>query len=482
MSDYEPVIGLEIHAQLRTRTKLFCGCPAEFGADPNTLICPVCLGLPGALPVLNRRAVEFAVRLGVATECAIALRSEFARKNYFYPDCPKNYQITQYEVPICSGGRVPLGGEGGATVRIKRIHLEEDAGKLLHPSDDETSSFVDMNRAGIPLVEIVTEPDIRTAAHAAAVAQSIRSILRYLDICDGNMEEGSLRCDVNVSVRERGTRDLGVKTEIKNLNSFKAVESAIAFEIKRQETLKRDDKKVEHATLLWNAASQTCQLMRSKETAHDYRYFPEPDLQVLEVSAETVERIKQSLPELPSAREKRFESELGIPEYDARLLTSSTDIADYFELVTRECGDAKAASNWVMSEVLRELNERRIEISRLRVTPEHLGRLILMVKNGAINTPTAKDVFRTMAETGTDPQRIIADTGLGQIGEDAELDSLIQKVLDDNPKVCADYLAGKEKLFKWLLGQTMKASGGRANPKRLADRLEILLEKRRRGG
>ncbi|UCG52953.1 MAG: Asp-tRNA(Asn)/Glu-tRNA(Gln) amidotransferase subunit GatB [Candidatus Latescibacterota bacterium] len=476
-SEYEPVIGLEIHAQLLTRSKMFCACPASYGAAPNTLVCPVCLGLPGALPVANETAVEFAVTMGLATDCTIARRSVFARKNYFYPDCPKNYQITQYDAPLCTGGHIRIDGND-KKIRIKRIHLEEDAGKLVH-SDEENSSYVDMNRVGIPLIEIVTEPDLRSPAEASLFMQKLRAILRYLEICDGNMEEGSLRCDVNVSLRKTGTGKHGVNTEIKNLNSFKAIEQALDYEVERQKALLGQGLAVSHATLLWDDAAGECRVMRSKEEAHDYRYFPEPDLRVLEVSDTLIERARASLPELPAAKEKRFVGDFGIPAYDAQLLTATKEISDYYEIVARESGNPKAASNWVMGEVLRELNERKIEIPMFEITPERLARLIREVEKGTINIPTAKSVFKEMAKTGHDPEVIIAGKGLEQIGDEAELDEIIGKVLDNHPSEVAMYLAGKVTLLKFLVGQVMKASKGKAHPQKTTDRLKTLLEERR---
>jgi aspartyl-tRNA(Asn)/glutamyl-tRNA(Gln) amidotransferase subunit B len=481
VTEYEPIIGLEIHAQLLTRTKLFCACPATYGAEPNTLICPVCLGLPGALPVVNERAVELAIRMGIAMDCDIASHSQFARKNYFYPDCPKNYQITQYENPLCTAGHLVL-RTNGRKVRIKRIHLEEDAGKLVHPVEEDDSSYVDMNRAGTPLIEIVTEPDIRAPSDASLVAQELRLILRHLNICDGNMEEGSLRCDVNVSLRKQGTEALGVKTEIKNVNSFKAIEHALESEIARQEARLRRGAVIEHATLLWDAVSQKCHVMRSKEEAHDYRYFPEPDLNVLDVPCTLVESVREGLPELPRAMAERFVEEYGIPRYDAELLTGSKETARYFEQTARQCSDSKTASNWVMREVLGELNERRIEIGEFAVSADQLARLIRMVESGAVSMATAKDVFKEMAATGSDAASIITAKGLQQIGDDAELDAIINAVLDDNPEAVAECLAGKEKLFKWLVGQTMQASQGRADPMRATERLNALVEKRRGDG
>lgn len=478
MAEFEPVIGLEVHAQLTTRTKMFCGCLAAFGSAPNTQVCPVCLGLPGALPVVNARAVEAAVKMGLATGCQIASRSVFARKNYFYPDCPKNYQISQYEQPLCSNGFIHLDGME-KRIGIIRIHLEEDAGKLLHMEGDD-HSYADMNRVGVPLIEIVSEPDIRSPGEASSYMQRLRTLVRYLGICDGNMEEGSLRCDVNVSLRKAGTQEFGTKTEVKNLNSFKAVEQALEFEIERQAKLIREGGEVQQDTLLWDSEKGESQIMRSKEEAHDYRYFPEPDLLVLDIPEGMIEDVRRQLPELPDARARRFVSELGLPKYDAEVLTDSRDIADYYEATLEELGDAKAVSNWVMGEVLRELKENKIDITQFKVSPGHLARLIAQVQSGTINMPTAKDVFREMAQRGVEAKDIIAEKGLEQISDEGALDAVLESVLDRHPDEVSKYLAGKEKLLKFLVGQVMKETRGKANPQKTSELLKEALEQRRK--
>lgn len=477
MADFEPVIGLEVHAQLHTRSKMFCGCSAAFGAPPNTQVCPVCLGLPGALPATNARAVDSAVRMGLATNCRIANRSVFARKNYFYPDCPKNYQISQYELPLCSNGHIHIEG-GKKRIGITRIHLEEDAGKSMHDESDE-HSYIDMNRVGVPLIEIVSEPDIRSAEDASQYVQKLRTLVRYLDISDGNMEEGSLRCDVNISIRRKGTDPFGVKTEVKNLNSFKAVEQAIEFEIQRQQNILRDGGEVHHQTLLWDAEKGESQLMRSKERAHDYRYFPEPDLLVLDVSESLIERIRNELPELPDAKFARFVSEFKLPPYDAEVLTSSHGVADYFEATKTASGNAKASSNWVMGEVLRELKENKIDIIEFKVKPEALAGLITEVEAGRINQPTAKDVFREMIASGRDARGIIETKGLQQISDEGALDDIIRSVIDAHPDEVAKYLGGKEQLLKFLVGQVMKQTKGKAHPQKATELLKDALESKR---
>ncbi len=477
MSRYESVIGLEVHAQLLTRTKMFCSCSAAYGGEPNTRVCPVCLGLPGALPVVNEKAVAAAVKMGLATGCSIAPRSVFARKNYFYPDCPKNYQISQYEKPLCEGGSLAMNG-GQKRIGITRIHLEEDAGKLLHDEYDDYS-LADMNRVGVPLIEIVSEPDLRSPQEAAEYMQKLRTLLRYLEICDGNMEEGSLRCDVNVSLREKGSETFGTRTEVKNLNSFKAVEQALQFEIERQEKLLTAGKEVEQATLLWDSVKGVSQVMRSKEEAHDYRYFPEPDLLVLEVPESIIEQARGEMPELPDARAARFVGELSLPPYDAQVLTGAREIADYFEETAGALGDAKAASNWVMGEVLRELKERKVDITQFRVRPGQLAELIAEVAAGRINMPTAKEVFREMSESGGGAKDIIAARGLEQISDEGALDSVIAGVLDNNPEEVSKYLGGKEKLLKFLVGQVMKETRGKGNPQKAGELLKRALEARR---
>jgi aspartyl-tRNA(Asn)/glutamyl-tRNA(Gln) amidotransferase subunit B len=477
VSKFEGVIGLEVHAQLSTQSKMFCGCSAAFGGAPNTHVCPVCLGLPGALPVVNARAVEYAVRLGLATECKIANESVFARKNYFYPDCPKNYQISQYDTPLCENGRLSIENDA-KHVRIRRIHLEEDAGKLLHVEGAD-HSLVDMNRTGVPLVEIVSEPDIRTPAEASEYLHKLRSLVRYLGICDGNMEEGSLRCDVNLSVRERGAKELGVKTEVKNLNSFKQVEQAIEFELDRQTKLLESGGRVTQDTLLWDPAAKRAIVMRSKEEAHDYRYFPEPDLRVLRASNALIERVRGELPELPDAKQKRFASQYGIPAYDAHVLTSSNDVADYYEAVVSVGADAKAASNWVMGEVMRELNERKIEIARFEMTADALAELVLLQANGKINSSTAKDVFKEMLAGGKDAPTIVRERGLEQISDDSAIQKEAVAVLDENPDEVKRYLAGKEQLLQFFVGQLMKRTRGKAKPETATTILKTLLSERR---
>ncbi|MCI0451138.1 MAG: Asp-tRNA(Asn)/Glu-tRNA(Gln) amidotransferase subunit GatB, partial [Candidatus Latescibacteria bacterium] len=399
MSAYEAVIGLEVHAQLSTKSKMFCGCSAAFGGAPNTHVCPVCLGLPGALPVVNARAVEYAVRLGVATECTISNESVFARKNYFYPDCPKDYQISQFDTPLCEHGLLSIENDA-KQIRIRRIHLEEDAGKLVH-FEGKDYSLVDFNRSGVPLVEIVSEPDIRAPQEASEYLQKLRSLVRYLGICDGNMEEGSLRCDVNLSVRKHGSQELGVKTEVKNLNSFKQVEQAIEFELERQTKILESGGRVTQDTLLWDPAAKRASVMRSKEEAHDYRYFPEPDLRVLRATNALISNVRSSLPELPDAKQKRFVSEYAIPAYDAHVLTGSNDVADYYEAVVAAGADGKAASNWIMGEVMRELNDRKIEIGELstRISPVELAELIKLQSSGDVGSTGAKAIFARMANT-----------------------------------------------------------------------------------
>jgi aspartyl-tRNA(Asn)/glutamyl-tRNA(Gln) amidotransferase subunit B len=477
VSDYLPMIGLEIHAQLLTQTKMFCACPAAYGGPSNVNVCPVCLGFPGALPVVNARAVELGVKTAIALDCAIAQASVFARKNYFYPDCPKNYQITQYERPLATGGYL-LPAAGKKAVRIKRIHLEEDAGKLLHPEGEE-ASYVDMNRAGVPLVEIVTEPDIESPADASLFVQTLRSILRYLAVCDGNMEEGSLRCDANVSLKKPGSHALGVSTEIKNLNSFKFIEHALEYEIRRQTAVLDEGGRVERATLLWDDAAGRCEVMRTKEETQDYRYFPEPDVRPLEVPGSLIEHLRGEVPELPGARAERFVSEYGVPPSDAIVLTEDRALADYFEAAAVESGDAPGASRWIVGEVLREFNDRRIGVAQFKISPAGLSRLMAHLSQGRINLPTAKDIFRRMAETGEEPDRIIAQEGLERITDERVITGVVERVLDRYPGEVTAYLGGKERLFTYFVGEAMKETGGRADPKILNDILRSALGKRR---
>ncbi len=469
----EAVIGLEIHVQLRTEQKLFCADSTHFGDAPNTHVCPVCLGLPGALPVLNREAVELAVRAAVAFGCEVHETSIFARKNYFYPDLPKGYQISQFEQPLATGGFFPqLPGNDSRKVRIRRIHMEEDAGKSLHDRFP-ASTAVDLNRAGTPLIELVSEPDLRTAAESRAYLQQIKQILEYLEVSDCNMEEGSLRVDANVSIRVQGTQALGTKTEVKNMNSFSNVEKALVVEIARQEALVRAGDRVRHLTLLWDDARGEVRPMRSKEESHDYRYFPEPDLQPLVVSAKSVEAVRAGLPELPSARRGRLEG-LGLPAYDAEVLTASRPLADYFESVAAGVGDPKQASNWVMGPVLALIKDRGLTLQQF-VSPSELVGLIALVRGGTISQSVGKDVLARMLETGLPAERIVADEGLAQVGDEGQLAAWVQGVLDAHPAEIARFRAGEKQLQGYFMGQVMKASRGKADPGKVSRLLAELL-------
>jgi aspartyl-tRNA(Asn)/glutamyl-tRNA(Gln) amidotransferase subunit B len=475
---YEPVIGLEVHAQLKTQTKIFCGCSTRFGAAPNTQVCPLCLGLPGTLPVLNARAVEFAVKVGLAVGAATQERSVFARKNYFYPDLPKGYQISQYDRPLCTGGGVEILTEKGPKrIGLVRIHLEEDAGKSLHPEGREgvTTSRVDLNRAGVPLIEIVSEPDLRSGAEAYAYLTRLRQILVFLEVCDGNMEEGSLRCDANVSVRPRGSEAFGTKTEIKNLNSFRYVEKALHYEIDRQiETLEAGGRIVQE-TLLWNAQRGVSETMRSKEEAHDYRYFPEPDLLPLDLDPAWIDALKGTLPELPAALRERLMREYEIPEYDAEVLTESRSLAAYFEEVVRLAGNAKLAANWIMTEVNAVRNRTGQSIEEFPVRPDRLGELVGLIATGLISGKIGKQVFEHMLTDPASPKEIVQKHGLLPIDDDASLLALAREVIGANPGPAADVRAGKEKTFAFLVGQAMKASRGRAHPEKLQQALRDAL-------
>ncbi len=475
---YEPVIGLEIHAQLKTRTKIFCGCSTRFGAPPNTQVCPLCLGLPGTLPVLNMRAVEFAVKMGLAVGATIAPRSVFARKNYFYPDLPKGYQISQYDRPLCTGGGVEILTEAGPKwIGLVRIHLEEDAGKSLHPEGREgvTTTRVDLNRAGVPLIEIVSEPDLRSGAEAYAYLTRLRQVLVYLDVCDGNMEEGSLRCDANVSVRPRGSTTLGTKTEIKNLNSFRYVEKALNYEIDRQVGIVESGGRVVQETLLWNAERGVSETMRSKEEAHDYRYFPEPDLPPLDLDPAWVESLRRTLPELPQQLRARLERDYGLPPYDAEVLTESRAVADYFEEAARRSGNGKLTSNWIMTEVNAVRNRTGQPIEAFPIDAARLGDLVALIAGGRIPGKIGKLVFERMLSDPAPAREIIERDGLLPIEDEAALLALAREVIAANPGPAAEVRAGKEKTFAFLVGQAMKASRGRAHPEKIQAALRSAL-------
>ncbi len=475
---YEPVIGLEVHAQLKTKSKIFCGCATTFGADPNSQVCPVCLGLPGVLPVLNERAVAFAVMTGLAVGATVHPRSVFARKNYFYPDLPKGYQISQYDRPICEGGGVEIHvGESRKRIGLVRIHVEEDAGKSLHPEGRAgvTTTRVDLNRAGVPLIEIVSEPDLRSGAEAYAYLTKLKQILIYLDVCDGNMEEGSLRCDANVSVRPRGQQAFGTKTEIKNLNSFRYVEKAIAYEIDRQIARVESGERVVQETLLWDSARQVAETMRSKEEAHDYRYFPEPDLLPVDLDPAWIESVRGSLPEPPDALRERLVRDHGIPEYDAEVLTETRALASYYEEVAARSQQPKLASNWIMTEVNAVRNKGGDTIESFPIRADRLGDLVGMVASGRVSGKIAKQLFEMMLTDPSGPEALVQKHGLLPIESEDELRALAREVLSANPGPAAEFRAGKERTFAFLVGQAMKQSRGRAHPEKLQAALRAVL-------
>ena len=477
--EYEAVIGLEVHAQLLTRSKIFCSCSTQFGAPPNTNTCPVCLGFPGALPILNREAVVMAVKAALALECRINPVSIFARKNYFYPDLPKGYQISQFDRPLAENGGITLSGNGHPKkIGIKRVHMEEDAGKSIHDgfADSDRNSYIDLNRSGTPLIEIVTEPDISSPAEAYEYLTRVKVILEYLEVCDGNMEEGSLRCDANVSVRPVGERKLGTKTELKNLNSFRFLQKALEYEIARQINILKGGGSIEQETRLWNTAEQKTISMRSKEEAHDYRYFPEPDLPPLVVNEKWQAEIRARMPELPEAKKHRFCERYGIPEYDAGVLTSSVALADFFEDTVSLGANPKAASNWIMGDLLRDLKEFNKDIQNSPVRPKAVADLIQLIEKGEISGKMAKDVFEIMFREEKSPQKVIQEKGLKQITGASEIEKVIHEVIASNQKTVEQYRGGKKATFGFFVGQVMKATGGQANPALVNELLRKVLD------
>ncbi|MEE9239977.1 MAG: Asp-tRNA(Asn)/Glu-tRNA(Gln) amidotransferase subunit GatB [bacterium] len=476
--DFETIIGLEVHAQLKTESKIFCGSSAAFGGSPNEHTCTVDLGLPGVLPVLNRQVVEFTIRLGFAVGAEIVPACRFARKHYFYPDLPKGYQISQYEQPICEGGQVHIFLKNGEerTIRLVRIHMEEDAGKLIHGEElgDASYSFVDFNRAGVPLLEIVSEPDLRSAEEAETYLRKLHTLVRYLDICDGNMQEGSLRCDANISIRPRGAEEFGEKVEIKNMNSFRNLRRAIEYEEERQRAALESGGKIVQETRLWDDSAGVTRPMRTKEYAHDYRYFPDPDLVPLQIDKKWLDEVRGKIPELPDAKRERFQQEYKLPLYDAEVLTAERDLADYFEKAAGAAGadNAKSVSNWVMGDVLRVLNEKKVDIDDCPVTPDRLAKMIGLIGDGTISGKIAKTVFDIMAETGKDPESIVEEEGLRQITDTGAIEQAVAEAISANVKEAERYKGGEKKLLGFFVGQVMKATQGKANPQAVQEMLK----------
>lgn len=467
MSNYEAVIGLEVHVELKTKTKIFCGCSTEFGAEPNTNVCPGCLGLPGSSTILNKKVLEYAVKAGLALGCDISLYSKFNRKHYFYPDIPKAFQISQLEIPIAVNGHLDIDVDGQTKrINISHMHMEEDAGKLVHQGDTISTartSLVDYNRSGVPLIEIVSAPDMRTAEEAKAYLEKLKLTLEYTGVSDLKMEEGSLRCDANVSIRPVGSPEFNNKTEIKNLNSFRAVQRAIQYEIERQIDLVEDGEEVIPETRTWDENKGITLSMRKKENP-DYRAFAEPDVPPIEVTQEWVEEIRASLPELPEAKKKRLIEEHGLPTYDAGVITSSRALAQFFDQTVAKYQDAKTVSNWIMVELLRLVNANNLEVSDIKITPDYLAKLLQLIDQGTISGKIAKQVFEEMFNTGKDPEVIVKEQGLVQISDTGALTAIVEKVVDANPKSVEDYKAGKEKAIGFLVGQVMKETKGQANP------------------
>ncbi len=468
IGDYEIVIGLEVHAELLTESKLFCGCSTKFGAEPNTHVCPVCLGLPGVLPVLNEKAVRYAVKAGLALNCQIADFSKFDRKNYFYPDLPKAYQISQYDLPLCRKGKVRVMVDGEfKEIGITRVHLEEEAGKSVHSAETILGSDYskeDYNRTGIPLIEIVSEPDMRSPEEAKAYLERLKTILQYIGVSDVKMEEGSLRCDANISLRPKGAAKFGTRTELKNMNSFRAVQKALEYEAGRQEEVLRQGGVIVQETRTWDENRGVTISMRGKEEANDYRYFPEPDLVPVVVERSLVEELEAELPELPNSRMERYMREFGLPEFDADLIASSKPLADFFEEAAKQCRDPKAVANWVMGEFTRLLKTENIEADRSKLRPRHLVEMLELIDKGTISGKIAKTVFEEMFATGKDAATVVKEKGLVQISDEGEVARIIDQILAENPQSVADFKAGKEKAITFLVGQVMRASKGKANP------------------
>ena len=466
--DYEVVIGLEVHAELSTKTKIFCSCSTEFGSEPNTHTCPICMAMPGTLPVLNEKVVEYAVKAGLATNCEIARRSKNDRKNYFYPDLPKSYQISQFDQPLCEHGYVEIEDDEGnpKKVRLTRIHIEEDAGKLNH-NEFGGGSLVDLNRAGVPLIESVSEPDLRSAKEAERYLRKMKSIFEYIEVSDCKMQEGSLRADVNVSVRKKGSTEFGTRTEMKNMNSFRAIVRAIDYEASRPIEVLEEGGKIEQETLRWDDVSGRTFSMRDKEDAQDYRYFPDPDLVAISLSDEYIEKIRMELPELPESRRKRYLEEFGLSEKDARLLTASKYLSDLFEKAEVITGNAKAVANWILSDISRILNEKEMEPDQIPFTAEELAKVIQLIEKGTISSAIAKKVVEELFENPKDPEKIIEEKGWLQISDEGAILAVVQKILEANPQSVADFKAGKDRALGFLVGQAMKETKGKANPQML---------------
>ncbi|MBX9879757.1 MAG: Asp-tRNA(Asn)/Glu-tRNA(Gln) amidotransferase subunit GatB [Candidatus Obscuribacterales bacterium] len=474
---YEAVIGLEVHAQLKTKSKIFCGCPTDFGGNPNDHVCPVCLGMPGVLPVLNKRAVEFAIRTGLALNCEISETSKFDRKNYFYPDLPKDYQISQFDQPVCLGGHLTINGK---KLRIHRAHLEEDAGKLVHAGaaglHGSDYSLADYNRCGIALLEIVSEPDMRSPEEARAYLEELRTIVRYIDICDGNLEEGSFRCDANVSIRPVGQKEFGTKAEIKNMNSFRAVQRAIQSEIERQSELLDKGERVVQETRLWNESTGTTFPMRSKEEAHDYRYFPEPDLVPLAIDRAWVEEIRKTLPELPEARRTRYVEQSQLSLDDAIVLVDSKELSDFFDVVLKLGTPAKQAANWLIGPVTAHLKENKLDINETPMTPENVRDLVDAIGKGVLSSTTAKQVLAEILAKAGNVEDVIKEKGLAQISDEAGLKDTVAKIINDNPGQLEEFRSGKTKLRQYFFGEAMKATKGKANPQIVNKLLDEMLK------